>query len=69
MGVGFSVSCPQAKPYVTPKSPSAACQEEVELSVPSSAPYLPGCCHVSQHHDNELNISKCKPAHIMCFLL
>ena len=29
--------------------------QDVELSAPSPAPCLPGCCHVSHHDDNGLN--------------
>lgn len=30
--------------------------QDVGLSVPSLAPYLPGCCHVSHHDDSVLNL-------------
>jgi len=30
--------------------------EDIELSAPSPAPCLPGCCHASCYDDNELNL-------------
>ena len=30
--------------------------QDVELSAPSPTPCLPGCCHVSCHDDNRLNL-------------
>ena len=37
----------------------------VELSA-SPAPHLPGCCHVSCHDNNGLNLWTCKPVPIRC---
>lgn len=36
--------------------------QELGLSAPSLAPYLPGCCHVSQDHGSWVNVWNYKPA-------
>ena len=42
---------------------------DVELSVPSLAPCLPACLHVSLHEDKGLNLRNYKQAQIKCFPL
>jgi hypothetical protein len=41
--------------------------QNVELSAPSPAPCLPGCCHASHHDDNGLNLWN-QPQPIKCVL-
>ena len=64
VGVGVAVLLNMSLWKKTLSSSSAQCKsvsallpvdQDVELSAPS-APCLPGCCHVSRHDDNELNL-------------
>ena len=55
VGAGFGVSYAQDLPSVE-HSLFLAADQDTELSATSLAPYLPGCCHVSHHDDNELNL-------------
>jgi hypothetical protein len=41
-------------------------KKDIELSAPSPAPCLLGCCHASYIHDNVLNLRTCKLTLIKC---
>jgi hypothetical protein len=56
VGVGFEVSCAQAMPSVTHSLLFLPLGQDAELSAPSTAPCLPGCCHASHKDYNGLNL-------------
>ena len=55
VGVGFEIYHAQTMPSEAHLS-LLPIDQDVELSAPSPAPCLPGCCHASHHDDNGLNL-------------
>jgi hypothetical protein len=56
MGADFEVFYAQAMPTVANSPLLLPASQDVELSIPSPAPCLPGCYHASRHDDNGLNL-------------